>query len=139
MCIRDRYNFFFVETGGGPVTARISIVDEAGVSIHSSLFSLLPFEQRLLSLSSLIGDRPLNDANAVVELLDGTGRLYGVGSLVSNGSQDGTLFEMRFPDRVLNGTQVEAGDGLRKDGQDGTTTLSIAEGGVRSSMLALVT
>ncbi|MEO8037030.1 MAG: hypothetical protein ABI837_21565, partial [Acidobacteriota bacterium] len=96
-----RYNMFFVETSGGGVTARISVLDQAGIVIHASTFSLLPFEQRLISLSSLIGNRIVPDANVTVELVDGDGRLYGVGSLVSNTSQDGTLFEMRFPDRVL--------------------------------------
>ena len=131
-----RYNFFFVETSGGTATARVSVLDETGAPIHASLLSLLPFEQRLFSLASLIGERTLDDANVLVEMIDGTGRLYGVGSLVANGSQDGTLFEMVFPDRLLAGTQVEAGDGLQKIEADHVATLSIAALGVRTSMLA---
>lgn len=96
-----RYNIFFVETSGGTTTSRITVIDGAGVAIHTSILSLLPYEQRFVSLTSLIGSQSLVDGNVLIESLDGTGRLYAVGSLVSNGTQDGSLFEMRFPDRLL--------------------------------------
>lgn len=132
-----RYNVFFAETGGGATTSRITIIDSTGATVQSSILSLLPYEQRIVALSSLIGSRELADGTLLIEALDGPGRLYAVGSLVSNGSQDGSLFEMRFPDRILgNAEEVTAGAGLEKSQVNGATVLGIAQAGVTTSMLA---
>ncbi len=132
-----RYNIFFAETGGGATTARITVVDSAGVTIQSTVLSLLPYEQRVVALFTLIGSQTLADGTVLIEAIDGPGRLYAVGSLVSNGSQDGSLFEMRFPDRVLgNSVEIAAGAGLEKYAGEGGPVLGIADGGVRTSMLA---
>jgi hypothetical protein len=132
-----RYNVFFAETGGGATTSRITIIDSTGATVQTAILSLLPYEQRIVALSSLIGSRELADGTLLIEALDGPGRLYAVGSLVSNGSQDGSLFEMRFPDRVLGNTvEVTAGAGLEKSQVNGATVLGIAQAGVTTSMLA---
>jgi hypothetical protein len=132
-----RYNIFFVETSGGNTASRITVVDGTGVAIHTSVLSLLPYEQRFVSLTSLIGLQTLVDGNVLIESLDGTGRLYAVGSLVSNGTQDGSLFEMRFPDRLLGeAVEIGAGAGLEKTLANNATVLGIAPSGVQTSMIA---
>lgn len=132
-----RYNIFFAETGGGATTSRITVLDAAGATIQTTMLSLLPYEQRVVALFSLIGSQTLADGSVLIEAIDGPGRLYAVGSLISNGSQDGSLFEMRFPDRVLgNSVEIAAGAGLEKHAGESGPVLGIADGGVRTSMLA---
>jgi hypothetical protein len=132
-----RYNIFFAETGGGASTARVTVVDVGGVALQSTIVTLLPYEQRVIALASLIGTQMLADGTVLIEAIEGSGRMYAVGSLVSNGSQDGSLFEMRFPDRLLgDSVEVTAGTGLEKTQSNGATVLGIAAAGVTTAMLA---
>ena len=98
-----RYNVFFVETNGKPVSGVMTIRTPAGVEIASAPIALGAWEQRLLSVSTIASGRTIPDATLHLRMTGGEGRAVAAGSLVANGSTDATAFEMSFSTSPLVG------------------------------------
>ncbi len=136
-----RYNFFCVETAGKNVTFHVDVRDAAGTVLGGKDYTLLPFEQLLVNVTDIVPDLVLDDGSLEATIVSGEGRMVLAGSATANGSQDGTGFEMAFPQRVLGAeggsiTSLLAGAGLSGGGDAGAVTLSIADAGIFASMLA---
>src|SRR5947207_2353724 len=95
-----RYNIFLVETSGAPASARIDVRDATSNKVGSLAIDLQPYEQRLVPLSSVIA---ANISTAVVQIFvtGGEGHVIVSGSLIANGSQDASGFEMGFRPELL--------------------------------------
>lgn len=104
-----RYNTFLVETSGKPVTFELSVVDVGGAVLAVKTITLQPFEQQLLSIGALLPKITIANATIKLHATDGDGRVVAAGSLVANGSQDGSSFEMAFSESTLIGPPGPAG------------------------------
>ena len=104
-----RYNVFLVETTGKPVTFELSVVDVGGAVLALKTITLQPFEQQLLSIGTLLPKVTIANATIKLRATDGDGRMVAAGSLVANGSQDASSFEMAFSESTLIGPQGPAG------------------------------
>jgi Collagen triple helix repeat (20 copies) len=98
-----RYNVFIVETTGKAVTLDLSIVDMAGKVLANRAIAVGAFDQQLLPISSLIGNSTVSDATLRIKVTSGQGRVVLAGSLIANGSQDASGFEMAFSESTLIG------------------------------------
>ena len=98
-----RYNIFFVETTGKPVSGAIEIRTPDGVEIASAPLALAAWEQRLLSVSTIAPGQSIGDGTLHLRMTGGEGRAVAAGSLVANGSTDATAFEMSFSTSTLVG------------------------------------
>jgi hypothetical protein len=98
-----RYNLFFVESTGKPVTLRAEVLDGSGVSMGSALITLASWEQRLVGVGSVVAVN-IADATVRVTATEGEGRSIVAGSQIANGSQDASGFEMGFRAELLAGS-----------------------------------
>ena len=97
-----RYNFGFVETTGHPCTVRVTPLDNLGATMASGRsYDVLPLGQHQFQLRDEFPDIWTVNAVLEVEVVSGSGRIIAFGSLVTNGSQDPTTFEMGFDDALL--------------------------------------
>ena len=98
-----RYNIFLLETTGRSAAARVAVLASDGQPLAQMQLTLLPYEQRLLSLRSLLPDVRVADGVLVVTGTGGDGRVVAMGSLIANSSNDASAFEMTFSTSSLIG------------------------------------
>jgi hypothetical protein len=104
-----RYNLFLIETTGQPVAFDLIVNAASGVPLSKASMSLQPFEQRLVSMTSLLPGVTIPEGSIHLAAKEGEGRLVGMGSLVANGSGDASAFEMAFSTSSLIGPQGPQG------------------------------
>ncbi|MCU0304317.1 MAG: hypothetical protein MUC56_09710 [Thermoanaerobaculales bacterium] len=125
-----RFNFGVVETTGHEVEISVSVWDEEGAPQVTKRVVVRPFEQKQWSYDGFFsGAPPSEGARIQVTVAQGEGRVIAFGSLVANGSQDPSTFEMQFADALLGG----GGGGLETVAHDGT----LIGHGTQSSPLGL--
>jgi hypothetical protein len=132
-----RTNLFLVESGGKDVTLHLRIRADVGTVIFEGDVSLEAYEQRLFSVATLT---TAEISNGILEAsaTAGDGRAILAGSMVADGTQDGSGLEMVFRKELLGSgtTAVTAGAGLTADTTTDGVVLSVAQKGITSAMLA---
>ncbi|MBI4917958.1 MAG: hypothetical protein HY825_19125 [Acidobacteria bacterium] len=130
-----RYNFGFVETGGGTVSLLVVLTDAGGNTITVKGYTVRPYEQRQFQFRDEFPEVSTTNARMSVQVSSGTGRIIAFGSRIANGSQDPSTFEMQFPGDLLGSggssgtiTGVAAGNGLTGGGTSGSVTLNVGTG-----------
>lgn len=133
-----RYNFGVVETTGHDATVTVRVWSELGTPWMTSGFQVRPFEQKQWSFAGLFPSAgSAENARLELEVTQGDGKIIAFGSLVANGSQDPSTFEMQYSDALLEGggggqggtiTGVTAGAGLTGGGTTGTVSLDVGAG-----------
>ncbi len=99
-----RYNYVLLETSGANCSVHVQLLDDAGTQLGATDFPLLPYEQMLLSASTLAPSASSENARLVATVTSGAGSAIIAGSQVGNSSpQDQSGFEMSFPDEILAG------------------------------------
>jgi hypothetical protein len=96
-----RYNLIMVESSGQQVTARVDLQDAAGATLATRDYTLRPWEQLLVHASDLAPGGAITNGQLRATVVSESGKLLMAGSLVANGSQDSTGFEMSFRDSLL--------------------------------------
>lgn len=101
-----RYNFGVVEATGHDATVTVRVWSDQGTQWMTSGFTVRPFEQKQWAFSSFFNNNAGDAENARIELevTGGQGKIIAFGSLVANGSQDPSTFEMQFRDELLGGS-----------------------------------
>jgi hypothetical protein len=130
-----RYNFGFVETGGGTVNALVLVANAAGTTVTAKNYTVRPYEQRQFQFKDEFPSVSTTNARLSVQVTSGTGRILAFGSRIANGSQDPSTFEMVFNSELLGSggssgtiTGVTAGNGLTGGGTSGSVTLNVGTG-----------
>jgi len=134
-----RYNFGFVEVGGGTVTVKVTALQPDGTTAGSKGYTLAAWEPRQYNITDLLPAVNAANLRLKVEVLSGSGKVVAFGSGLANRSNDPSTFEMSFSDELLGG-----GGGLPSVTHDasltgnGTTStpLGVAPGGIQTSHLA---
>jgi hypothetical protein len=128
-----RYNFGWVETAGGSAEVRAIAYTDTGLEVvHKDYPTTGPYEPRFYPIEDLLGTFGTTNARIELRVTSGSGKIIGVGSGVSNRSNDATSFEMSFRDELLGGGSsavVSHDASLIGDGSIGAP-LGIADGGV---------
>lgn len=101
-----RYNFLMVEVTGMQTVAQLRLHDAAGVQIATRTYTLLPYEQLLVNLNDLAPGARVTGGRIDATVLSETGGVIFAGSLIANGSQDSTGFEMSFRSDLLAANSV---------------------------------
>jgi hypothetical protein len=130
-----RYNFGFVETTGHTANVRVTAHDENGTAFGSTDIQVREFSQRQVAFADRFPAASIKNARLEVEVISGSGKVIAFGSLIANGSQDPTTFDMTYSDAPLGaGTVVHDGT-LDGDGTAGAP-LGLADGAVTFPKLA---
>ncbi len=96
-----RYNFLMVEVSGVQTLVQVRLRDGAGGELATKTYSLRPWEQMLVSTSDLAPGIMVDGGRIDATVVSDQGRAILAGSLVANGSQDATGFEMSFKSDLL--------------------------------------
>jgi hypothetical protein len=129
-----RYNFGFVETTGRTVTVRVTAYDGNGGSQGAKDYQVREYSQRQMAFKDHFPTVSTENSRLEAEVISGSGKVIVYGSMIANGSQDPTTFEMAYPPRVLAEnvapgiTGITAGQGLSGGGTSGVVTLDIGAG-----------
>ncbi len=125
-----RYNFGVVETTGHDATVTVRAWSDQGTQWMMSSFQVRPYEQKQWSFEGFFqAAGSAENARVELEVTGGQGRIIAFGSLVANGSQDPSTFEMQYRDELLGG----GSGGLDTVAHDGT----LIGHGTQSSPLGL--
>jgi len=94
-----RYNFGFVEVGGGSARIRTIVRGQNGATLGTLEEDIAPYGAFQHSINDVVS----NPGNARLEstVISGSGRILLYGTLIANGSQDSAGFEMSFKDGLL--------------------------------------
>jgi len=130
-----RFNFGFVETTGHTVTVRVTVYDEAGTYLEAKDFQVREHSQRQAAFKDHFPALSLLNARIDAEVVSGSGRVIAYGSLIANGSQDPTTFEMTYDDAVLGAATLIHDGSLVGDGTAGSP-LGLADQAVTIAKLA---
>jgi len=132
-----RYNFGLVETTGHTVTARVTAYDDNGADLGHTDLQVREWSQRQVAFKDHFPGVSTENARLEVEVISGSGKVIAYGSMVANGSQDPTTFEMQYPDSALAGglAAVQHDDTLTGDGT-AEAPLGVADSGVVTAKLA---
>lgn len=103
-----RYNVFVLETTGQPVAGELRLISDSGEVLKRQNLTLQGYEHRMLP-AAVAADGVIENATLEVVVSEGIGRLLMAGSLIANGSQDATSFEMAFSKSTLVGPPGPAG------------------------------
>jgi hypothetical protein len=135
-----RYNFALVETGGGSPTVHVTLLDDGGTPLGARDYVLRPYEQIQPNVADLFAGVATTNARITATVTGGTGSALLAGAQMADESQDGTGFEMSFPDAFgglasLNGLtgnvtlQAGANITITPDGANALTiSATVAEG-----------
>ncbi|HEV7765223.1 MAG TPA: hypothetical protein VGQ76_09495 [Thermoanaerobaculia bacterium] len=102
-----RYNFILVEASGAEARVRVRLRDAAGAEIAAKIYALPAYGQLLVSVTDLAPAATVVGGRIDASVVSDAGRVIFAGSLVTNGSQDSTGFEMSFRDGLLGGDDVD--------------------------------
>ena len=136
-----RYNFGFVETGGGTVSLLVVLTDAGGNTITVKGYTVRPYEQRQFQFRDEFPGVSTTNARLSVQVSSGTGRVIAFGSRIANGSQDPSTFEMVFPGDLLGsgssgGLTSVAHDATLAGEGTSSAPLALANNGVTSAKIA---
>jgi hypothetical protein len=98
-----RYNIFLIETTGNALNFDLTVKNNLGADVTTKSLLLQPFEQRLVSLRSLVPTVEISDGFLHIKPTAGNGRVVAAGSQISNGTNEPTSFEMSFSSSALVG------------------------------------
>lgn len=134
-----RYNFGFVEVGGGTATVKVTALQPDGTTAGNKSYTLGAWEPRQYNITDLLPAVNAANLRLKVEVLAGSGKVVAFGSGLANRSNDPSTFEMSFSDELLGGggglTSVAHDASLTGNGT-ASTLLGVASGGVQTSHLA---
>jgi hypothetical protein len=134
-----RYNFGFVETGGGQATVQVTALDETGASVATKSYALGGYEARQYNITDLLPQVNATNVRLEVSVTSGSGRVVAFGSGIANHSNDPSTFEMSFRPELLGGetgiAAVQHDASLQGDGT-AASVLGLATGGVQGAHLA---
>jgi hypothetical protein len=135
-----RNGFGYVEVSGNTANVQVTVLGPDGtqLGVWNDPTPLQPYENRYYSnFGALFPSATGTNLRFKFEVTGGAGKILAVGSLVANGTNDGTTFEMSFADSLLAaGLSTVAHDAsLTGDGSTGNP-LGIADGGVTDAKVA---
>jgi hypothetical protein len=115
----SRSNFGLVEVAGQPVTVQAVLKDGMGSVIGSKDYELPAHGQTQKAVTD-ISPSITGVSNAVIELsvTGGTGKVLAYGTQNANVSQDGTGFEMAYPENWVTSVNTLKGDVTLQAGQN---------------------
>jgi hypothetical protein len=94
-----RYNIFLVETSGHDTTVTLTLRPAGGTPSQLTI-GLAAYELRVVPVSAIVAGEV---ADAVVDAVaTGAGRIIAAGSLITNGTNDSTAFEMAYRSALLD-------------------------------------
>jgi len=136
-----RFNFGVVETTGHDATVTVRVWSDLGTPWMTSGFQVRAFEQKQWSFRGLFpAAGSAENARLELEVTQGEGRVIAFGSLVANGSQDPSTFEMQFSDELLGtstgGLETVAHDGTLVGHGTDSSPLGLADDAVTAGKLA---
>ncbi len=115
---------------GVDAVVTVRVWSDQGTAWMTSGFAVRPFEQKQWAFSTFFSSAgDAENARIELEVTGGQGKIIAFGSLVANGSQDPSTFEMQFRDELLGGSS----GGLASVAHDST----LAGDGTTSAPLAL--
>jgi hypothetical protein len=97
-----RYNFGFVEVGGGSPVIEVVALDEHGDPVTTKAYFLRPYEAKQVNVTDLVPKPYLANARLQIKVLaNSSGKVIAFGSGIANQSNDPSTFEMTFKDDLL--------------------------------------
>jgi hypothetical protein len=131
-----RYNFGFVETTGHTTNVRVSVYDDSGAFQDARDFTVREWSQRQVAFKDHFPALSIENARLEVEVVSGVGRVIAYGSMIANGSQDPTTFDMTYSETLLAGgiAAVQHDATLVGDGSV-AAPLGLADGAVTSAKI----
>lgn len=92
----DRYNLFLAEIHGHPLAIEVEFREGGRQLVGSERYVLHPFEQRTISVDTLLPAFMLHDGTATIRATSGPGRLVAAGARLNGRTGDSTTFEMSY-------------------------------------------
>lgn len=92
----DRYNLFLAEVRGHPLALTVEFRESGREMLGSEQYVLHPFEQRTISVDTLLPRITLRDGTATIRALSGPGRVVAAGAQLDGATGDSIAFEMSY-------------------------------------------